>query len=171
MLYWLGSHQELELSSKRSGLKGTETSLSWNVNLTRCRRCVCCHREFLDGHQAEMDFLSSQQRETKRNSRLVRRGGEGACSKYVFMFLWRCLLVSQEREIGESLQIWHRRSLGFKDWTDLTHVVRGSKVKITVTPWISGAAFHQTSELGFIVPMFNVTLHNYHTFSHKCRTG
>ncbi|KAF0034390.1 hypothetical protein F2P81_012148 [Scophthalmus maximus] len=28
-------------------------------------------KEFLDGHQAEMDFLSSQQRETKRNSRLA----------------------------------------------------------------------------------------------------
>ncbi|XP_073325234.1 RIPOR family member 3 [Pagrus major] len=27
--------------------------------------------EFLEGHQAEMDFLSSQQRETKRNSRLA----------------------------------------------------------------------------------------------------
>uniref|UniRef100_A0A8D3E0C5 FAM65 N-terminal domain-containing protein n=1 Tax=Scophthalmus maximus TaxID=52904 RepID=A0A8D3E0C5_SCOMX len=41
---------------------------------------------FLDGHQAEMDFLSSQQRETKRNSRLVRRGGEGelrALERYI----------------------------------------------------------------------------------------
>ncbi|XP_047438101.1 RIPOR family member 3 [Mugil cephalus] len=28
-------------------------------------------KEYLDGHQAEMDFLSSQQRETKRNSRLA----------------------------------------------------------------------------------------------------
>lgn len=28
-------------------------------------------KEFLEGHQAEMDFLSSQQRETKRNSRLA----------------------------------------------------------------------------------------------------
>lgn len=32
---------------------------------------VC--REHLEGHQAEMDFLSSQQRTTRRNSRLVRR--------------------------------------------------------------------------------------------------
>uniref|UniRef100_A0A3Q0RJH6 RIPOR family member 3 n=1 Tax=Amphilophus citrinellus TaxID=61819 RepID=A0A3Q0RJH6_AMPCI len=29
-------------------------------------------KDYLEGHQAEMDFLSSQQRETKRNSRLVR---------------------------------------------------------------------------------------------------
>ncbi|XP_019899989.2 RIPOR family member 3 isoform X3 [Esox lucius] len=28
-------------------------------------------KEYLDGHQAEMDFLSSQQRDTKRNSRLA----------------------------------------------------------------------------------------------------
>uniref|UniRef100_A0AAX7SZT3 FAM65 N-terminal domain-containing protein n=1 Tax=Astatotilapia calliptera TaxID=8154 RepID=A0AAX7SZT3_ASTCA len=28
-------------------------------------------RDYLEGHQAEMDFLSSQQRETKRNSRLA----------------------------------------------------------------------------------------------------
>ncbi|GLD58065.1 protein FAM65C, partial [Lates japonicus] len=28
-------------------------------------------KEYLEGHQAEMDFLSSQQRETKRNSRLA----------------------------------------------------------------------------------------------------
>uniref|UniRef100_A0A667XU28 RIPOR family member 3 n=1 Tax=Myripristis murdjan TaxID=586833 RepID=A0A667XU28_9TELE len=30
-------------------------------------------KEYLECHQVEMDFLSSQQRETKRNSRLVRR--------------------------------------------------------------------------------------------------
>uniref|UniRef100_A0A7N8XDQ9 RIPOR family member 3 n=1 Tax=Mastacembelus armatus TaxID=205130 RepID=A0A7N8XDQ9_9TELE len=32
-------------------------------------------KEYLENHQTEMDFLSMQQRDTKRNSRLVRRGG------------------------------------------------------------------------------------------------
>uniref|UniRef100_A0A672FZZ3 FAM65 N-terminal domain-containing protein n=1 Tax=Salarias fasciatus TaxID=181472 RepID=A0A672FZZ3_SALFA len=41
---------------------------------TRLNGVTVC-REHLEGHQAEMDFLSSQQRESKRNSRLVRRGG------------------------------------------------------------------------------------------------
>ena len=42
-----------------------EASLHNTVHVTSCR-------EYLKVHQAEMDFLSSHQRETKRNSRLVR---------------------------------------------------------------------------------------------------
>ncbi|XP_055763841.1 RIPOR family member 3 isoform X3 [Salvelinus fontinalis] len=39
-------------------------------------------KEYLDGHQTEMDFLSSQQRDTKRNSRLVEELYETYCIQW-----------------------------------------------------------------------------------------
>uniref|UniRef100_A0A674AZ23 RIPOR family member 3 n=1 Tax=Salmo trutta TaxID=8032 RepID=A0A674AZ23_SALTR len=39
-------------------------------------------KEYLDGHQTEMDFLSSQQRDTKRNSRLVEELYETYCVQW-----------------------------------------------------------------------------------------
>lgn len=70
--------------SKQCSLTQTGFGCFWELQLIYCypeaANCsadvpyVC--REYLEVHQAEMELLSSQQRETKRNSRLVRREGE-----------------------------------------------------------------------------------------------
>ena len=72
---WTGSSRRYAKDSRTYTAREPEyCSCGVNIASSLSRSCCCrdvC-REFLEGHQAEMDFLSSQQRETKRNSRLVR---------------------------------------------------------------------------------------------------
>ncbi|KAK7916318.1 hypothetical protein WMY93_012079 [Mugilogobius chulae] len=65
-------------SSVRNSLRSKSGSgtTSPRTHLSPVRGAESCgprsrSREYLEGHQVEMDFLSSQQRETKRNSRLA----------------------------------------------------------------------------------------------------
>uniref|UniRef100_A0A3Q3LVD6 FAM65 N-terminal domain-containing protein n=1 Tax=Labrus bergylta TaxID=56723 RepID=A0A3Q3LVD6_9LABR len=62
-------------------------------------------KEFLEGHQAEMDFLSSQQRETKRNSRLEIRALERYIRRLEFQ-------ISKVEELYETYCIQWRLCQG-----------------------------------------------------------
>ncbi|KAK2861602.1 hypothetical protein Q5P01_001135 [Channa striata] len=62
-----GKPPRMHLSPSRGGLCSLQPEQVDRVFLA-LRKGL---KEFLEGHQAEMDFLSSQQRETKRNSRLA----------------------------------------------------------------------------------------------------
>uniref|UniRef100_A0AAQ5X614 FAM65 N-terminal domain-containing protein n=1 Tax=Amphiprion ocellaris TaxID=80972 RepID=A0AAQ5X614_AMPOC len=65
---------------------------------------------YLEGHQAEMDFLSSQQRETKRNSRLVRRESEiRALERYIRRLEFQ---ISKVEELYETYCIQWRLCQG-----------------------------------------------------------
>ncbi|KAF7664248.1 hypothetical protein LDENG_00182530 [Lucifuga dentata] len=62
-------------------------------------------KEYLEGHQAEMDFLSSQQRETKRNSRLEIRALERYIRRLEFQ-------ISKVEELYETYCIQWRLCQG-----------------------------------------------------------
>uniref|UniRef100_A0A3B4X010 RIPOR family member 3 n=1 Tax=Seriola lalandi dorsalis TaxID=1841481 RepID=A0A3B4X010_SERLL len=67
-------------------------------------------KEHLEGHQVEMDFLSSQQRETKRNSRLVRTQCEiRALERYIRRLEFQ---ISKVEELYETYCIQWRLCQG-----------------------------------------------------------
>ncbi|KAJ4941256.1 hypothetical protein JOQ06_027542 [Pogonophryne albipinna] len=63
-----GKSPRMQLSPSRGGALWSMQPETVETVFQSLRRGL---KEYLEGHQAEMDFLSSQQRETKRNSRLA----------------------------------------------------------------------------------------------------
>ncbi|XP_034064619.1 LOW QUALITY PROTEIN: RIPOR family member 3 [Gymnodraco acuticeps] len=63
-----GKSPRMQLSPSRGGALWSLQPETVETVFQSLRRGL---KEYLEGHQAEMDFLSSQQRETKRNSRLA----------------------------------------------------------------------------------------------------
>ncbi|KAF3856772.1 hypothetical protein F7725_017495 [Dissostichus mawsoni] len=64
-----GKSPRMQLSPAEGELSGLCSRRRWRLSSSRCAEDSSM--DYLEGHQAEMDFLSSQQRETKRNSRLA----------------------------------------------------------------------------------------------------
>ncbi|XP_010778351.1 protein FAM65C-like, partial [Notothenia coriiceps] len=63
-----GKSPRMQLSPSRGGALWSLQPETVETVFQSLRRGL---KEYLEGHKAEMDFLSSQQRETKRNSRLA----------------------------------------------------------------------------------------------------